>query len=289
MQCNADVLLGRGSGCNNHIGNIRFREYVDKHQEEYHNSCKSDKPLVAMKIVYLWKNSKPHNGRFLSKKKCDSKNCDHGSLSDGWEYYEIDDELAMKKVAQRLREGKNAALLKKDSGSNNHHHSSCPSLFKLKNKMNISTKQKQEKRRHSFTEDRRTTSTRLRPHGLVKRRQSFLEFYRSDSESDMSAILSSTSRIGGSRDQHEDVARSLAELKDYFQWPSPGGASLSRRSSFTTDVPEASYGMECGNADTTESSEVEACPVPSLFVGCDENFGTSLPLAASLVALFEDE
>ena len=47
--------------------------------------------------------------------------------------------------------------------------------------------------------------------------------------------------------------------------------------------------MECDNADTTESSEVEACPVPSLFVGCDENFGTSLPLAASLVALFEDE
>jgi hypothetical protein len=39
-----DVICGRGSGFNSHIGNIRFREMVKHFQEIYRSSCKSDKP-----------------------------------------------------------------------------------------------------------------------------------------------------------------------------------------------------------------------------------------------------
>jgi hypothetical protein len=95
-----DVLQGRGSATNNHIGNIRFREMVKKYQDRYSSACKSDKPLVALEIVLVWKRQSPP-GRFLAY---------HNGKVDGDEYtksecwYEISEQVATRKVAQRLRE-----------------------------------------------------------------------------------------------------------------------------------------------------------------------------------------
>jgi hypothetical protein len=96
----ADVLQGRGSATNNHIGNIRFREMVKKYQDRYSSACKSDKPLVALEIVLVWKRQSPP-GRFLAyhSGKVDGDEC---SKSECW--YEISEQVATRKVAQRLRE-----------------------------------------------------------------------------------------------------------------------------------------------------------------------------------------
>ena len=100
MTCS--VLCGRGSAANNHIGNIRFRDIVQKYQDRYRSACKSDKPIVALEIVLRWKSMSPP-GRFLSKKSSSKKGGkDSEDISGGW--YEIPDEQASRKVAQRLRE-----------------------------------------------------------------------------------------------------------------------------------------------------------------------------------------
>ena len=89
----SDVLSGRGSAANNHIGNIRFREMVKKYQNRYRSASKADKPIVALEIVLRWKALSPP-GRFLSKST--------GKGGDLW--HEISEEKATRKVAQRLRE-----------------------------------------------------------------------------------------------------------------------------------------------------------------------------------------
>lgn len=91
-----DILCGRGSAANNHIGNIRFRDVVKNFEERYRSACKADKPLVALQIVLMWKALDPP-GRFLAKPS--------GSDSDKDEpWCEVSEETATKKVAQRLRE-----------------------------------------------------------------------------------------------------------------------------------------------------------------------------------------
>ena len=89
----SDVLSGRGSAANNHIGNIRFREMVKKYQDRYRSASKADKPIVALEIVLRWKALSPP-GRFLTKSA--------GKGDDLW--HEISEEKATRKVAQRLRE-----------------------------------------------------------------------------------------------------------------------------------------------------------------------------------------
>ena len=62
---NNDVIFGRGSGANNHAGNIRFRMLVNKRTQEYKEAKpRKIKSLIARKIV---KQVKTRNGRFLMK------------------------------------------------------------------------------------------------------------------------------------------------------------------------------------------------------------------------------
>ena len=42
-----DVLLGRGSGISNHIGNIKFRRLVEKHKPRYTAASRVDKVSLA--------------------------------------------------------------------------------------------------------------------------------------------------------------------------------------------------------------------------------------------------
>jgi hypothetical protein len=91
-----DVLCGRGSSANNHIGNIRFRDVVKNFEGRYRSACKADKPLMALEIVLMWKALDPP-GRFLAKPS--------GNDSDKDEpWCEVSEATATKKVAQRLRE-----------------------------------------------------------------------------------------------------------------------------------------------------------------------------------------
>ncbi len=50
-----DVLFGRGGQTNAHIGNLRYRDIISIHRQDYVNSAKGDKPLVARKIVKVIK------------------------------------------------------------------------------------------------------------------------------------------------------------------------------------------------------------------------------------------
>lgn len=88
-----DVLLGRGKGANNWIGNKRFREIVTKFQKDYFEASRKEKPLLAKRVADVVRNQVPL-GRFL---QCDS--------SSGY-WYEVDEDEVIRKTSQALREGK---------------------------------------------------------------------------------------------------------------------------------------------------------------------------------------
>lgn len=93
------VLLGRGGATNNHVGNKRFRTIVASHQEEYLNSKKKDKVVIARHIVGIVQDN---GGQFLRKN------------GDGdWEV--VDSKKAAEKTSQALREGLNVRRTKAKS------------------------------------------------------------------------------------------------------------------------------------------------------------------------------
>jgi len=97
-----DVLFGRGSGPNDHEGNIRFRQYVAERKASYMaTNHRATKTNIAREIVNLVENQ---GGRFL--KKLDV------ALEDGApDMYEVvDDDTVMEKAKQALRQ--NAAKVR---------------------------------------------------------------------------------------------------------------------------------------------------------------------------------
>lgn len=90
-----DVMLGRGSGTSNHIGNISFRLLVNKHKPRYVAASRVDKPKVAGEVVDLWRKLTPP-GRFLMR--CDDDQGDMSLWSD------VGDRRARQKTSQCLRE-----------------------------------------------------------------------------------------------------------------------------------------------------------------------------------------
>jgi hypothetical protein len=103
-----DVLFGRGSGPNDHEGNVRFRLYVAKRKVAYMaTNHRLTKAKIAKEIVDLVVTS---NGRFL--KKVEHRHVlEELGLPDGADCYEIvDDETIMEKAKQALRQ--NAAKVR---------------------------------------------------------------------------------------------------------------------------------------------------------------------------------
>ena len=45
------MLFGRGGQTNLHIGNLRYRDIISIHRQDYVQASKGEKPLVARKIV----------------------------------------------------------------------------------------------------------------------------------------------------------------------------------------------------------------------------------------------
>jgi len=86
-----DVVLGRGSGTQNHCGNVTYRKLVYLNKELYATSSKFDKLKISKAIVAA---VREFRGNFV---RSDDK---RGGL-----YYEIGDKRAWDKTSQALREG----------------------------------------------------------------------------------------------------------------------------------------------------------------------------------------
>jgi hypothetical protein len=97
----ADVLFGRGSGPNDHEGNIRFRQRVADRKEEYlATNHRMTKAKIAKEVVDFVLNQ---NGRFL--RKADDKETASLDIPIGVDVYVmVDDVTIMEKAKQALRQ-----------------------------------------------------------------------------------------------------------------------------------------------------------------------------------------
>ena len=92
-----DVLSGRGGGINSHPGNKTFREWVQVRKEDYNLAgSKADKSKVANDVMDLVRHQSPP-GRFL-------KRANNSVAGPSW-WVEVDEERALAKTSQALREG----------------------------------------------------------------------------------------------------------------------------------------------------------------------------------------
>lgn len=86
-----DVLCGRGSGPNDHVGNIAFRSLVSTRRKEYlETTTRSQKARIAKEIVAVVKSLSPP-GRFLEK-----------ATDTSWDI--VPEAKALEKVKQALRQ-----------------------------------------------------------------------------------------------------------------------------------------------------------------------------------------
>lgn len=97
-----DVLFGRGGLTNRHKGNLRYRDCISLHREDYTRSSKSEKPSVARRIVQAIRSGKTP-GRFL-KRGHDGK------------WIEVCDKEAAWKASQALREKTRWSCMKEAEG-----------------------------------------------------------------------------------------------------------------------------------------------------------------------------
>jgi len=88
-----DVISGRGSGIQNRIGNIKYRELVSSRKKEYADAKKHDKLLISKEIVAI---IRANGGRFL-------KESDKTTLATQF-YVDIGDKKAWAKTSQTLRD-----------------------------------------------------------------------------------------------------------------------------------------------------------------------------------------
>ena len=104
-----DVLCGRGSGANFHIGNVNFRKLVLSRKAEYSTSSRRRKACIAEEIVSILQNKQPR-GRFL-KKVDDGVLQDSGFDHDAEAWCLIADNVALEKAKQAMRQNKDMRLL----------------------------------------------------------------------------------------------------------------------------------------------------------------------------------
>jgi hypothetical protein len=83
---NNDVLLGRGRMCQDHVGSVRLRFWVDEYRENYDASNKKEKTAIAGEII---KRVQELKGRFLKE--------------DGAGWVQVDELTARNKVSSCFR------------------------------------------------------------------------------------------------------------------------------------------------------------------------------------------
>ena len=110
-----DVLFGRGSGPNDHEGNIKFRELVSQRKTEYMaTNHRQTKAKIARSIVDT---VLTNNGRFL--KKVEGEELKRLGLPNGVDAYVMaDEDTIMEKAKQALRQNRDKGDAKKSPKPN---------------------------------------------------------------------------------------------------------------------------------------------------------------------------
>ena len=85
-----DILCGRGMPIQNHYGNLRMHQIIDKYRERYVASSKRDKHVLTKQVVA---EIKEDGARFLKRVDEDDMRC----------WAEVDDSSAYEKVSHALR------------------------------------------------------------------------------------------------------------------------------------------------------------------------------------------
>jgi hypothetical protein len=101
----SDVVFGRGKGFQNHPGNQRMRDIIDKYKMQYHSLKRSEKRMM---VENVYKEIVEGGARFLKK------------LDDDNAWVIVDGPVALQKVSHTLRCRKNAEKLLHHSGGPKH-------------------------------------------------------------------------------------------------------------------------------------------------------------------------
>ena len=105
-----DVLCGRGSGPNDHIGNVKFRKLVLSRKAEYlSTNMRRRKAQIAEEIVSTVQNKEPR-GRFLKRVDA-SVLLDSGFDPDFEAWCLVVDDVALEKAKQALRQNRDRHLV----------------------------------------------------------------------------------------------------------------------------------------------------------------------------------
>jgi hypothetical protein len=116
-----DVLLGRGAGSINYVGNVLFRETVRERREEYLSTARRQvKDSIARQIVDIVTS---RNGRFLRKITTSEEKAAIGIREDVNAWVIADEEKMLEKVKQSLRDREYVPDHKGNSGPQD---DSCP-------------------------------------------------------------------------------------------------------------------------------------------------------------------
>jgi len=111
-----DVLCGRGGGINGHVGNKVFRDLVAERRLDYNlASTKAEKARVAKEVMDIVTSMSPP-GRFLMRDPT-------GGIGSWW--IEIDENRAMAKTSQALREGAPSIRAQHKDELNNNRRARC--------------------------------------------------------------------------------------------------------------------------------------------------------------------
>ncbi|KAL3817551.1 hypothetical protein ACHAXA_010570 [Cyclostephanos tholiformis] len=102
-----DVLFGRGGLTNHHIGNLRYRDIISIHRQDYIQAHKTEKPNVARRIVKAIRTGL-NPGRFLRKGE------------DG-KWHQVSDKQAAWKASQALREKTRWSSMRQDKNGPQSH------------------------------------------------------------------------------------------------------------------------------------------------------------------------
>ena len=114
-----DVLCGRGSGPNDHRGNVKFRNLVYERRAEYlASTTRKAKGQIAQDIVDYVRTGLNPPGRFL--RKIDAKTAKSLGISRGAEVWvEVDDDTALEKAKQALRQNRDYSTNTKGNNNSN--------------------------------------------------------------------------------------------------------------------------------------------------------------------------
>lgn len=102
-----DVKFGRGGDTNYHIGNSRFRYFVNQYKQRYQAASREERQTVVQEIIDAWRSQDPP-GRFLTRS--------NPSGSDRCLWHDVGNEMAFKKTIKVLGEGLGAKRLKPSKG-----------------------------------------------------------------------------------------------------------------------------------------------------------------------------